>query len=99
MKAIFVKHCNSICLEPTLQFLLDVMQVKESDEHAVATVIRSGDVSDSVSVICSTNSLTATGSSLTSLESGSDFISRGYSSTYRVVFPPGVTHANCSVKV
>ncbi|CAG5116316.1 unnamed protein product, partial [Candidula unifasciata] len=85
--------------QPTLQFTSEMVQVNESDGHAVATVVRSGDVSDSVSVICSSRSLTATGSSLTSLESGSDFISRGYSSAYRVIFPPGVTHTNCSVKL
>ena len=58
-----------------------------------------GDLSSTVSVICFTTSLTATGSSLTGLESGSDYISRGKTNSYRVVFPQGVTEATCDVKV
>ena len=58
-----------------------------------------GDLSDTVSVICMTSSMTATGSSLTGLESGSDFISRGNSNSYRVLFPPGISTATCDVKV
>lgn len=84
---------------PRLQFQSDRIQVNETDEYVEAIIVRSGDVSGTVSVICSTRSLTATGSSLTGLESGSDFVSRGRSNTNRVVFPPGVTHANCNVKV
>ena len=56
-------------------------------------------MSSSVSVICSTLPLTARGSPENRVESGSDFISRGITNTYRVVFPSGVTMATCDVKV
>ena len=52
-----------------------------------------------MSVVCFTTSLTAKGSSLTSLESGSDYISRGHTNVYRVTFKEGVTTASCDVKV
>ena len=52
-----------------------------------------------MSVVCSTLSMTATGSSLTGLESGSDFISRGNSNSFRVIFPAGISTATCDVKV
>ena len=43
--------------------------------------------------------MTATGSSLTGLESGSDFISRGNTNSFRVIFPAGISTATCDVKV
>ena len=52
-----------------------------------------------MSVICSTIPLTARGSPQGRLESGSDYISRGNTNSYRVVFPAGVTMATCDVKV
>ena len=52
-----------------------------------------------MSVICMTVPLTARGSPPDRLESGSDFISRHNTNTYRVVFPSGVTMATCDVKV
>ncbi|XP_035826399.1 extracellular matrix protein FRAS1 [Aplysia californica] len=88
--------------EPLLQFQSGVLQVNETDKYAMATIVRSGNVlylSETVSVICFTRSLTATGSSLTGLESGSDYVSRGQTNAYRVVFPPGVTQATCDVKL
>ena len=60
---------------------------------------RSGDTSGSVSVVCFTVSGTARGSTLTGLESGSDFKSRGMTMQNTVVFPPGVLKASCDVKV
>ena len=50
-------------------------------------------------MICMTVPLTARGSPEDRLESGSDFISRHNTNTYRVVFPSGVTMATCDVKV
>ena len=82
-----------------LEFSALEYHVDESDGYARATIQRSGDVSSSVSVICSTLPLTARGSSENRVESGSDFISRGVTNTYRVVFPSGVTMATCDVKV
>jgi hypothetical protein len=61
--------------------------------------ICAGDVTGAVSVVCSTSSQTATGSSLRGLESGSDFVSRGTSNAYRVIFPAGIHKAACVVKV
>lgn len=84
---------------PVIQFEQDVLQVNETDGYVMASIKRTGDMSDTVSVICSTSSMTATGSSLTGLESGSDYISRGSSNSYRVVFPPGIAHALCDVKL
>ena len=85
--------------EPVLEFADLEYHVEEGDGYARATIVRSGDVSSSVSVICSTLPLTARGSPENRLESGSDFISRGITNTYRVVFPSGVTMATCDVKV
>ena len=58
-----------------------------------------GDSSRSVSAVCFTIPGTATGSSLTGLESGSDYKTRGMASEFRVVFPAGVNKASCDVKV
>ncbi|KAL5018413.1 hypothetical protein ScPMuIL_004135 [Solemya velum] len=85
--------------EPVIEFSQDVYHVNESDSHLSALIARKGDLSNSVSVICSTSSVTAAGSSLVGLESGSDYISRGRTNAYRVVFPPGVTTASCDVKI
>ena len=60
---------------------------------------RLGDSSRSVSAICFTIPGTADGSSLTGLESGSDFKTRGMDSEFRVVFPAGINKASCDVKV
>lgn len=63
------------------------------------SIVCAGDLSDTISVVCSTSSMTATGSSLTGLESGSDFISRGNTNSFRVIFPAGISTATCDVKV
>ncbi|XP_048248290.1 extracellular matrix organizing protein FRAS1-like isoform X2 [Haliotis rufescens] len=85
--------------EPTIQFEKGLYHVNESDVYVMAKLTRTGDLSTTVSVICYTTALTATGSSLTGLESGSDYISRGRSNSYRVVFPSGVSEATCDVKI
>ncbi|GFR80624.1 extracellular matrix protein FRAS1-like [Elysia marginata] len=85
--------------EPVLQFKEDIIHINETNDYVTVIVERSGDVSVTVSAICSTKAMTATGSSLNSLESGSDYISRGTSNDYRVVFPPGLAHAPCEVKI
>ncbi|XP_076458587.1 LOW QUALITY PROTEIN: extracellular matrix organizing protein FRAS1-like [Babylonia areolata] len=84
---------------PTVQFEQDMVHVNETDVYVMATLKRTGDLSNTVSVICSTWSLTATGSSLTGLESGSDFVTRGRSNSFRVIFPAGISTATCDVKV
>lgn len=58
-----------------------------------------GDISKTVTAICFTIPGTATGSSLLSLESGSDYKARGMDLEYQVVFPAGVRKASCDVKV
>ncbi|XP_041363241.1 extracellular matrix organizing protein FRAS1-like isoform X2 [Gigantopelta aegis] len=85
--------------EPVISFKSSVYHVNEGDAYLMAALTRTGDLSSTVSVICFTTSLTATGSSLSGLESGSDYISRGQTNSYRVVFPKGVTEATCDVKL
>ncbi|ESO99609.1 hypothetical protein LOTGIDRAFT_173674 [Lottia gigantea] len=84
---------------PVIEFTSDIYQVEETDSYATITLTRSGDLSSMVSVICFTMSLTATGSSPTGLETGSDFITRSKSNGNRVIFPPGITMATCDVKI
>ena len=55
--------------EPVLEFSALEYHVDESDGYARATIQRSGDVSSTVSVICSTLPLTARGSSENRVES------------------------------
>ncbi|KAK3090989.1 hypothetical protein FSP39_016284, partial [Pinctada imbricata] len=85
--------------EPVVEFQQAVYRVNETDGYLPAALVRKGDVSTSVSVICYTVPMTARGSSLRGLESGSDYISRGRTNAYRVVFPPGVATAICDVKI
>ncbi|KAL4240401.1 Extracellular matrix protein fras1 [Mactra antiquata] len=85
--------------EPILQFGHAEYYVNESESYLSATIVRTGDMSSTVSTICYTTSLTARGSPLDRLDSGSDYISRGNSNSYRVIFPSGVTKATCDVKV
>ncbi|GFO33130.1 extracellular matrix protein fras1-like [Plakobranchus ocellatus] len=85
--------------EPVLQFVSEIIHVNETNDYVKAVVERSGDVSHTTSVVCSTKSMSATGSGLDSLESGSDYISRGITNAYRVVFPPGLAEAVCEVKI
>ncbi|KAH3869870.1 hypothetical protein DPMN_033043, partial [Dreissena polymorpha] len=85
--------------EPVLQFQKSEYHVQEGDSYLSANIIRTGDISSTVSTICYTSSLTAWGSPLDRLDSGSDYISRGNANSNRVIFPSGVTMATCDVKL
>ncbi|XP_069123568.1 extracellular matrix organizing protein FRAS1-like [Argopecten irradians] len=85
--------------EPVIQFQQPIFSVNESDGYLSAVLTRTGDLGTSVSVICYTISLTARGSELTHLQSGSDYITRGNTNLNRVVFPPGISTASCEVKL
>ncbi|XP_052791092.1 extracellular matrix organizing protein FRAS1-like isoform X2 [Mya arenaria] len=85
--------------EPVLQFQNAEYHVKEGDSYLSANILRTGDISSTVSTICYTTSLSARGSPLDRLDSGSDYISRGNSNSFRVLFPSGVTVATCDVKI
>ncbi|WAQ95604.1 FRAS1-like protein [Mya arenaria] len=63
--------------EPVLQFQNAEYHVKEGDSYLSANILRTGDISSTVSTICYTTSLSARGSPLDRLDSGSDYISRG----------------------
>ncbi|XP_056274598.1 extracellular matrix protein FRAS1 [Pseudoliparis swirei] len=83
--------------EPTLQFDKKTYHVNESAGIAHAAIERKGDTSSTVSALCSTVARSAQGSSLTALESGSDYKSRGATGDHRVVLGPGVTMTTCDV--
>ncbi|XP_045392852.1 extracellular matrix organizing protein FRAS1 isoform X1 [Lemur catta] len=83
--------------EPTLEFGSKTYRVSESAGVLYATVERKGDASSTVSAVCYTVPKSAMGSSLSALESGSDFKSRGLSAESRVVLGPGVTSSTCDV--
>ncbi|XP_064918597.1 extracellular matrix organizing protein FRAS1 isoform X3 [Columba livia] len=83
--------------EPTLQFTSKTHHVSESAGVLSAPVERKGDTSSTVSAICYTIPKSAKGSSLSTLESGSDFKSRGLAGDSRIVFGPGVTTTTCDV--
>lgn len=67
--------------------------------HFFSIFKHSGDFSQAVSVICSTNSMTAVGSTGIELQPGADFIGREETNSYRVVFPQDVRQTTCLVKV
>ncbi|XP_033757797.1 extracellular matrix protein FRAS1-like [Pecten maximus] len=85
--------------EPVIKFHQPIYYVNESDGYLSAILTRTGDLGTSVSVICFTIPLTARGSELTHLQSGSDYITRGNTNLNRVVFPPGISTASCEVKL
>eukprot|EP00057_Strongylocentrotus_purpuratus_P020370 XP_011674844.1 PREDICTED: extracellular matrix protein FRAS1 [Strongylocentrotus purpuratus] len=90
---------NDIEDEPSIEFADLEYHVDESAGFLFAPVVRKGDSSTSVSAICFTIPRTATGSSLTGLESGSDYKTRGMALQYQVVFPQGVNTASCDIKI
>ncbi|KFU86504.1 Extracellular matrix protein FRAS1, partial [Chaetura pelagica] len=83
--------------QPTLQFDRKIYHVSESAGVLSAPVERRGDTSSTVSAICYTIPKSAKGSSLSVLEPGSDFKSRGIGNGSRVTFSPGVTVVTCDV--
>uniref|UniRef100_A0A3B4AGL3 VWFC domain-containing protein n=1 Tax=Periophthalmus magnuspinnatus TaxID=409849 RepID=A0A3B4AGL3_9GOBI len=85
--------------EPRLQFDQKTYHVNESAGFVHAPVERKGDTSSTVSALCYTVSKSAQGSSLTGLESGSDFKTRGMTGANRVVFGPGISMTTCDVKL
>ncbi|KAK7933745.1 hypothetical protein WMY93_004641 [Mugilogobius chulae] len=85
--------------EPRLQFDQKTYHVNESAGFVHAPVERKGDSSSTVSALCYTVPKSAQGSSLTGLESGSDFKTRGTNGANRVVFGPGVSMTTCDVKL
>uniref|UniRef100_UPI00359004A1 extracellular matrix organizing protein FRAS1 isoform X2 n=1 Tax=Myxine glutinosa TaxID=7769 RepID=UPI00359004A1 len=82
-----------------LQFDRKLYRVKEGDGQLHAIILRKGDSSAMVSVICYTQSSSARGSRNDHLASGSDFVSRPHDDSSRVTFPPGVTSAPCDVNI
>ncbi|CAJ1069789.1 extracellular matrix protein FRAS1 [Xyrichtys novacula] len=85
--------------EPMLQFDKKTYHVNESTGFIHVPIHREGDTSSTVSALCYTMEKSAQGSSLTALESGSDFKSRGMTSDNRVIFGPGVSISTCDVKL
>ncbi|XP_069782867.1 extracellular matrix organizing protein FRAS1 [Narcine bancroftii] len=85
--------------EPTLQFDKKLYRVNERAGLLSAPVERKGDTSTTVSAICYTVPKTAKGSSLSALESGSDFTTRQMTDENRIVFGPGVSMSTCDVKL
>ncbi|XP_013419183.1 extracellular matrix protein FRAS1-like, partial [Lingula anatina] len=85
--------------EPVVQFEKGLYHVNESDGFLYATLTRSGDLSSSSSVVCSTLSMTAIGSGGSRLESGADFKTRQQTDANRVVFSAGETEASCDVQI
>ena len=58
-----------------------------------------GDLNQEISVLCNTSDVTATGTSASGLQTGSDYRSRDSSYSNFVTFDPGVTEVMCTVKV
>ena len=59
-------------------------------------IVRSGDISNPMTVLCTTVSRTAAGSKGRQLQSGTDYISR---EDYSVKFEAGETISNCDIRV
>ncbi|GIZ02711.1 extracellular matrix protein FRAS1 [Caerostris extrusa] len=91
------KHYK-IVLESSTALLgnLHAVLVNVSDEEDVT---RRGDLSHELSVMCTTESVTAQGSSASGIETGSDFKSRISHYNSYITFPPGVSEVPCSVKI
>ncbi|XP_036384589.1 extracellular matrix protein FRAS1-like [Megalops cyprinoides] len=85
--------------EPTLQFQRQSYHVSEDIGTFSAPIQRKGDTSSTVSVLCHTVPKSATGSSLQSPGSGSDFATREVGEESRVVLGPGMSEAACDVRL
>uniref|UniRef100_UPI0037E879D7 extracellular matrix organizing protein FRAS1 n=1 Tax=Semicossyphus pulcher TaxID=241346 RepID=UPI0037E879D7 len=94
-----VVNINDTEDEPTLQFDKKTFHVNESTGFIHAPIHRKGDPSSTVSALCYTVGKSAQGSSLSALESGSDYKSRGMTADSRVIFGPGVSMTTCDVKL
>ena len=70
--------------------------INESVGMVHVPITRSGDLSQSMTVLCSTQSGTAQGSSGNRLQSGTDFLSL---TDHSVKFEEGASNASCEVKV
>nr|CAB3247083.1 extracellular matrix protein FRAS1 [Phallusia mammillata] len=85
---------------PTLQFVETQYTVEERDTTVFIPIKRTGDIEKALSVICYTESKTATGSLLDRIQSGSDYKSRGrHSGESIITFAPGVSSTTCDVKI
>ncbi|KAM7019160.1 LOW QUALITY PROTEIN: extracellular matrix organizing protein FRAS1 [Tautogolabrus adspersus] len=94
-----VVNINDTEDEPTLQFDKKTFHVNESTGFIHAPIHRKGDSSSTVSALCYTVGGSAQGSSLSALESGSDYKSRGMTFDNRVIFGPGVSMSTCDIKL
>ena len=83
-------------LEPVIQLMKPQISVNESIGVVHVPITRSGDLSQSMTVLCSTQSGTADGSSGNRLQSGTDFLSL---TDHSVKFEEGANNASCEVKV
>ncbi|CAK8671603.1 unnamed protein product [Clavelina lepadiformis] len=85
---------------PTLQFIDTQYTVEERDTVVYVPIKRTGDVEKPVTVICFTETRSATGSVQGRIESGSDYKTRGrHSGESIVTFAPGVSSVTCDVKI
>ncbi|XP_067933161.1 extracellular matrix organizing protein FRAS1-like [Watersipora subatra] len=96
-----VKKQVSIVLDdpedkPVIGFTKGEYKFNESVGVADLPIARSGDVSNSMTILCTTTSRTATGSDGQELTSGTDYISK---SAFVVTFKEGETTANCDVRI
>ena len=96
-----VKSQSQLCkyssiLEPVIQLMKPQISVNESVGVAHLPLTRSGDLSQSMIVLCSTLSSSAQGSSGNRLQSGTDFLSL---TDHSVKFEEGANNASCEVKV
>jgi len=81
---------------PLIEFRERELIVNESVGSVNVPVIRSGDLSQPITVLCTTTSQTAMGSEGSHLLSGTDYISRN---DYVVKFEAGEAIANCNIRV
>lgn len=72
------------------------LRLNESVGLAHVPIVRSGDTSNSATVLCTTVSQTAKGSQGRQLLTGTDYISRR---DHSVEFESGETIANCDIRV
>ncbi|GBN30545.1 Extracellular matrix protein FRAS1, partial [Araneus ventricosus] len=89
----------SYLTEPVLSFAERIFRVNETGEYFHFPVTRKGDLRHELSVMCTTENLTAQGSSAFGLETGSDFKSRPSDYKSYITFPAGASEIPCSVKI
>ncbi|XP_033117888.1 extracellular matrix protein FRAS1-like [Anneissia japonica] len=85
--------------KPSIEFEKAEYRINEEVGFFSVPVIRKGDNSATVSVVCLTVPKSAHGSSLIGLESGSDYITRGTLLQDQIAFPQGISRSSCDVKI